>query len=322
MIDPAAVSHPTDSACGVRGASDWSALLARSLVGFSVESDEPTHFRGYLRNRKISEIEFIEMSTGSHVAHRRAEDIERDGRHDYLLCLQLAGVGEFHQDAREAVLQPGDLTIFDTARPTTVVSSANYRNMCMKFPQHLLPLSHAQIGQLTASRIGAAEGLAPAASTLLVTLSQIMDTISGRSRYLAARNALDVITTMFQSRLDISGRDGADISSVFLAQIQDYIEVHLSDPELGPNRIAAEQYVSVRHLHSVFQKNGLTVSSWIRARRLERCRRDLVDVSHNATPVAAVGLRWGFKTASHFGRTFKDTYGLTPAEFRRAAIYG
>jgi AraC-like DNA-binding protein len=128
------------------------------------------------------------------------------------------------------------------------------------------------------------------------------------------------MTTMFQSRLDVSDGAGPETGAILLAQIQDYIERNLSDPDLTPSRIAAEQYVSLRQVHHVFQQNGLTVSSWIRGRRLERCRRDLVDRSPDPVPVAAVGLRWGFKTASHFGRIFKDTYGMTPAEFRRAAI--
>lgn len=321
MQDTAATAPPAlVSKCGVRGTSNWSALLARSLVGFTVESDQPARFRGYLRNRKIADIHFIEMHTGRHTSHRSADDIKEDGRHDYLLCLQVAGVGEFSQDSRTAVLRPGDITIFDTARPTTVVSSANYQNVCMKFPHHLINLSPAQIGELTAARLGAKEGLAPAAGSLLMTLNQVMDTISGPSRYLAAQNALDLMTTMFRSQLDVTDTHSPSNSPLLLAQIQEYIEDHLADAQLSPGMVAASHYISLRQLHNVFQQNGLTVASWIRSRRLEKCKRDLLDIALESVPVAAIGTHWGFKTPSHFGRAFKDAYGMTPAEYRGHAL--
>lgn len=303
---------------GVRSIEDWGALLSRSLMNFSVESNRPGAFQGYLRNRKVAGIEFIEMSTGQHTAHRGAGSISSAERPDYLLCLQIAGVGEFSQDNRTAVLQPGDLTLFDTTRPTTVVSSTDYRNLCMKFPQHLIGLPRDQIGQLTATRTGARDGFAPAAGALLMTLNGLMDTISGRSRVLAAQGALDLITTMFQCQLDIACPPRR-AAQPMLEQVKSYIDRNLSNPELGPGLIVAAHYISLRQLHSIFHTEGLTVSSWIRARRLQRCRRDLSDPALEAVSAASIGLRWGFKTASHFGNTFREAFGQTPSEFRQEA---
>ncbi|MET7996380.1 helix-turn-helix domain-containing protein [Amycolatopsis sp. NPDC005232] len=310
-------AHPEYNALGTSG---WSALLAQSLLAFTVESDDPQHFRGYLRNRKIADVDFIEMATGRHVAHRSADTIARDCRPDYVLCLQVAGVGEFHQGSRTAVLQPGDLTVFDGTRPATVVSSADYRNVCIKFPQRLLRLPRSHVDQLTAARISARDGLAPATGALLMTLGHVMEDISGRTRYLAARNALDLVSTMFESILDVSGDDGKTEGNVIPGQIREYIDEHLGDPELSPAAIASAQFISLRKLQGIFQQNGTTVSAWIRTRRLERGQRDLV--SSGELSVAAISRRWGFKTPSHFGRAFKDEYGVTPAEFRRVASAG
>lgn len=321
-IDPTLAHSSVRPEYNARGTSNWSALLAQSLLAFSVESNEPWRFRGYIRNRKVADMEFIEMFTDRHTAHRGADDIERDGRLDYVMCLQVAGVGEFYQGARTAVLQPGDITIFDASRPATVVSSADYQNMCIKFPQQLIRLPRSQVNQLTATRIAACDGLAPATGAFLMKLSQAMEDLSTRTRYLAARNALDLVSTMFQVLLDVPSEDHADNKAILLGQVQEYIDCHLADPELAPSTIASAQYISLRYLHSIFQENGITVSSWIRMRRLEMCKRDLVRFSPAAMSAAAIGSRWGFKTAAHFGHAFKDTYGLTPAEFRRTASAG
>ncbi|MET8678043.1 helix-turn-helix transcriptional regulator [Streptomyces sp. NPDC004647] len=64
------------------------------------------------------------------------------------------------------------------------------------------------------------------------------------------------------------------------------------------------------------------VGNWIRLRRLEQCRRDLHDPALCARPVSAIAVRWGFRDAAHFSRTFRATYGVPPGEYRAAAIAG
>ena len=68
----------------------------------------------------------------------------------------------------------------------------------------------------------------------------------------------------------------------------------------------------------LFESEHCTITGWIRARRLERCRLDLVDPKLGALPVSAVAARWGLLDASHFARLFKAAYGHSPREYRLA----
>ena len=97
---------------------------------------------------------------------------------------------------------------------------------------------------------------------------------------------------------------------------------HLADPALSPRSIAAAHFVSVRLLHRLFESEQSTVADLIRRRRLERCHQDLLDPSQLEVPVAALGARWGFTSAAHFGRLFQTAYGVPPATFRRACAPG
>ena len=58
------------------------------------------------------------------------------------------------------------------------------------------------------------------------------------------------------------------------------------------------------------------MSTWIRTRRLEQCRRDLHDPAFADRPVSAVAAQWGFVDAAHFSRVFKAAFGVSPSEFR------
>ncbi|MFV0254317.1 MAG: helix-turn-helix domain-containing protein [Beutenbergiaceae bacterium] len=102
----------------------------------------------------------------------------------------------------------------------------------------------------------------------------------------------------------------------------DYIERHLGDVELSPDRIAAAQNISTRTLHRLFEREGTTLGAWIRNRRLEHCREDLADSTHAETSVSAIGARWGLWDAAHFSRLFKSTFGAPPRAFRQRALDG
>jgi len=307
---------PLGGAESVDDVREWGALLAKSFMRFAVEAEEPQRFHGEFRVRDVAGIEFIGMSTGRHVSYRDAGSIEQDSRADYLVCLQLEGEGEFTQGGRSAVVRPGDLTFFDTTAPATVASTDGYRSLCVRVPQRLVPIARAGMRELSATRFAADDGLTPALGALLTTFDRVSERMPARVRSLAAHNALDLLTTLFESRLGTPARagrwtDGGDLDAMLA-----YIERNLFDPDLTPGVIAAAHYMSLRRAHGVFHDAGLTIAAHILQRRLERCRRDLGDPARGGEPVAAIGLRWGFRTPSQFGRAFKDAFGTSPAAYR------
>jgi AraC-like DNA-binding protein len=102
-----------------------------------------------------------------------------------------------------------------------------------------------------------------------------------------------------------------------LARIHRFIESNLGNPELTPATVAAAHHISLRYLHKLFEAQPYGVAGMIRQRRLEQCRRDLLNPAQAHRPVAAIAARWGFASAAHFSRVFRESCGLPPAEFRR-----
>jgi transcriptional regulator GlxA family with amidase domain len=80
--------------------------------------------------------------------------------------------------------------------------------------------------------------------------------------------------------------------------------------------VARACYVSVRQLHRLFAREGLTFGGWVLEQRLRRCRDDLTDPRHSHLTVAEVAGRWGFRSAAHFCRAFESRYGITPSGCR------
>ncbi|MEJ8282225.1 helix-turn-helix domain-containing protein [Pseudonocardia spirodelae] len=305
--------HPTTSS---ERLDDWRSVLSRAFV--PLEPHAPSGggpFRGLLRTTEFDGLQLAEVSgTGQTVRRTRATIGAADPGH-YKVGLQVAGHGLLAQDGREAALAPGDLAIYDTARPYRLRFDASFRMLVVMCPRTALPLSERVLSSRTAVAVRAADGVGELVSPFLRGLRRLLDE---GARPIGAGHlgpaVLDSVAAAFDEP-DHDGRAGGSL----LVRAQAYAEGRLGDPALGPVMIAEAHHVSARYLQRAFEAEGETVSGWIRSRRLERCRRDLGDPHLAHRPVSAVAARWGLVNAAHFSRTFRSVYGMSPRDYRTEA---
>ncbi|AQY00950.1 MULTISPECIES: helix-turn-helix domain-containing protein [Microbacterium] len=314
-----ALAAPAESVSTLvaRNISEFRAAVSESFVPLQVSTAGPDHFRGIIRGASVDEVHVNEVRAASHVVERTPELIARSDRSYFKLSLMLAGTGMLIQDDREAVLQAGDLAVYDTDRPYSLVFDDDFRTMVVMFPKHLISLPSDMIGQLTAVRISGQGGLGGMVVPYLTQLAGNLDQLAGTTGARLAHSALDLVTTVFTRELGLD-EVSADPHRALVQRIRSYIDRNLASTDLGPATIASAHFISTRHLHGLFQEQGVTVSTWIRTRRLEQCRRDLLDPMLADRPVAAIAARWGFVDAAHFSRAFKTAFGISPSEYRAA----
>ncbi|WP_328876245.1 helix-turn-helix transcriptional regulator [Streptomyces sp. NBC_00287] len=95
------------------------------------------------------------------------------------------------------------------------------------------------------------------------------------------------------------------------------MRAHLAEHDLTAARIARAHHISVRYLYKMLAQSGITLGDWLRANRLEQCRRELGHPQARSMTIEAIAHRWGFTSASHFSRVFKEAYGVSPREWRK-----
>lgn len=89
-----------------------------------------------------------------------------------------------------------------------------------------------------------------------------------------------------QEQLGLGGA-GESASSALPGRVTSYIDGHLHEAGLGPERIAAAPFVSTRYLHELFESEELTLFRWVQHRRLERCCQDLRDEAVAGSSIAS-----------------------------------
>ncbi len=112
--------------------------------------------------------------------------------------------------------------------------------------------------------------------------------------------------------------DDTEFAPALTRAAMDYIEARLlAGPGLSPRRIAAALNVSVRTLHRAFGQ-GVTssVMGYVRERRLERARAELISKRLTVSEIAA---RRHFADSSHFSMAYKRRFAESPRASRQAS---
>ncbi|MCR6482529.1 helix-turn-helix domain-containing protein [Amycolatopsis sp. OK19-0408] len=296
-----------------RDFTEFRAAVSQSFVPLDVSAGGDG-FRGRIRSSAADEVQVSEVTASPHVVERTPALIARGERRYYKLSLVLAGTSLLVQDDREAILRPGDVALYDTHRPYSLVFEEDFRTLVVMFPQRLIDLPAELVGRLTAVRMSGKEGVGNVVVPFLAQLGGNLDQLAGPAGARLAHSAIDLLATLVATELDLAHTDP---HHELMRRIRAHIDANLPSADLSPARIAAEHFISTRHLHGLFQEQGTTVAGWIRTRRLEHCRRDLLDPVHAGRPVAAIASRWGFVDAAHFSRVFKSAFGRSPSDLRR-----
>ena len=99
-----------------------------------------------------------------------------------------------------------------------------------------------------------------------------------------------------------------------LDQVFRYIHTHLTE-EITLETLEREFFVSRHHLIREFKRRtGQTVHRYIVKTRLDLCR-EYLSQGYSINEVYRMG---GFGGYNHFFRAFKQTYGMTPGEYRNS----
>lgn len=99
-------------------------------------------------------------------------------------------------------------------------------------------------------------------------------------------------------------------------RVIDYIEVHL-DSELSLGVLAKVANFSAYHFHRIFKGVvGETLNQFIQRRRAEKAASMLI--GNPAKSITEIAFDCGFSGSAAFARSFKETFGVSASEWRRA----
>jgi AraC-like DNA-binding protein len=277
-------------------------------------------FTGGLSSTALGDLQLSEVAgDGAHV-RRSTAAIKRANPGVIKVALQLKGHSMVRQRERSAGLAPGDIAIYDTSERYELALRDSFDMLVAVVPRTALRVSDRELHEGAARTIATGDGvgslLLPVMTSLIVQARRATVSYSVGSPLVS-----DAVADLVSAALRVSAPDGTlGAGETILLSARSYIERHLAESDLTPAAIAAHHHVSVRYLQKLFSGGGQTVSGFIRERRLEQCRRDLQDPAQAHRSVGSISASHGLVEASHFSRLFKETYGMSPRQYRELLL--
>jgi AraC family transcriptional regulator, positive regulator of tynA and feaB len=226
----------------------------------------------------------------------------------FIVTFQAQGTSIVRQDGREAKAVPGSLFVVDACRPFEVKASVGSLQT-VHIPADVLRETFPGIAGCTAVALPTRSG---AGRIARVVFEELFDRPPEADEEELSRIATTIpymLSVAFRPHLKsrLSSRD-----EQHRERIKEFVRRNLRDPRLNSSFIAKGVGLSLRRLHELFASEPETLMRWARAERLKRISDELADPALVERPIANIAYDWGFRQPSHFSRSFRIEYGVSP----------
>jgi len=234
------------------------------------------------------------------------------------LVLLLQGKAQLIHDDQCIDLESSDIAYGPCRTEATIRFPNDFRVLHVRIPRLTLnprviaPLS-LKIGHLRAR-----SGIDHIFAGMLRALAETLEDIASSQLRPVELALTEFLITSLGGEKTVFGLGGAaGARASHLHRICQSIETMLGDPALNINYAAQVHGVSTRYLQKLFTGAGTSFSQYVRSRRLDRCRADLISPLHSQLSISEICFRWGFNGSAHFSRVFRNKYDMSPRECRR-----
>ncbi len=302
-----------------RRAAAWRDAVCDTFVRLECTPERSAPLHGTIEAGTLGELHIARVQSSPQFVERTQKRAALAEEEFVLLSVQLRGRTIVRQGASEAVLTPGCIAFYDTARPYTLTLPSDFDQIVLHLPRQALKASVPGGLEHMAERIAASN---PFAQAILALAPQLLR-IPGLARQAAAERTVAAAIDLIALALDSLSQGAASpsqpeaaMANALVWRTRDLIGRQLSDTELSPTRLAHQLHVSLRRLQEVFQRCGTTPSDCLWDMRLEFARSLLASPQHRQDSISTLAFRAGFSELAHFSRRFKEQFGMSPRDYR------
>lgn len=234
------------------------------------------------------------------------------------LVLNLGGPAVAMQFGREIPLERGDAIVLRGGDRGTLTTSRSGEITTLEFPHgRLLPL-------LNSRREASAHRIPKDSMALRLLRGYVNAAHTSKSIErsglppLAVTHLYDLAAMALGAAVEAEEiAQGRGVRAARLHAIKNDILTHIDrDVALGP--LAARHQVSPRYIRMLFERDGTSVTDFVREERLKRARSMLLSPRFAIRKIAEIAYDVGFNDLSYFNRAFRRRFGQTPSEVRTA----
>jgi AraC family transcriptional activator of tynA and feaB len=299
----------------------WREIICRHYANVDLISRLDESFQAETTIVPFHSFQLSKIRSSAISFKKRPRDPERNDQDAYFAVVLLSGLYHLEQEGRNVNLQPGDMTLYDATRPHRIDCTGEVSKLIFAIPRHVLRSRLVKPEACTALRIPSRSAVGAVASNFLRTWAANIDQLGSQELTTICESSLDLLSLSLTTVCPGVNRQPRG-QSLALTQIKAYIEQHLSNPELNTAMIVEAVGLSPRYINALFAKEACSLMRYVLQRRLERCYQDILNSEQHGLRISDIAFRWGFNDLSHFSRTFKLRFELSPRDVKASSKMG
>lgn len=294
------------------GGCEWKLRLEKTVDGITLNSETPNIAGEFLA--------FNFSGARLYYLHSQAQNIARAracrNRFAPMVVVPVSGSLRVSQLGRNCVVAPGQFVFIDSAAPLELDYETAFENIFLHLPSSsFVPaLFHRAISKPVDANCDF--------DFLFKSLIESTWSHATKLRPDEHGAVLNSILSLCPLTSPFRAQFSQEEPCIRVTKAMAFIEDNLGESWLNPQVVADHQGVSRRYLDDRFGRLGLRIERWIWERRLLRAREELGIASRGGRfmdkTIIQIALDNGFKSPSHFSRSFSERFGVSPREYRKS----
>lgn len=292
----------------------WSNAIEESCSKWDLEKRETKNFNGKIEMVSINNVNMLNFISNPCSGKRSKYEISKDSDAFYTFDIIRQGQQILTIDGKRSILDKNYAILWDSQRKMDFDFTEKIQKIMIRIPIEYLDTRFPRIDEFVGQKIDLHSGIGKVTSNHILSLySNYQDDEDMLGWNSMVDLSVDLIINCLYAKLP---RTMTKSCSELLANIKDYINKNIDDFDMTPHDIAEKFYISNRYLHMLFKDEGVTVANYIKIRRLELCRKEIMRSQLTKESITDIAFRYGFSDLSNFSRSFKNHYGILPSALK------
>jgi AraC-like DNA-binding protein len=298
----------------------WRDAICEIYLQVDCVAEKQYDYAGFVREARLGAVTLTDTLLSPQSVHRQNHHIAHLDKDCYYLGIEHIGAVNIHQAGSSFLLRPGIGSLYYANEPYDLRCDVKSRQFWIELPRQAFDRRFDSGRPPLLTHLNLSRGLGRIAAEFCATLAEEGASIDEPSREKLGEQFMDILALALSGEPDRQPADEQSVQRARLRSVKAYIESNLGDPNLSLTTIARQNGISLRYLHQLFRLTDMSISEWLRLRRLQRCHELLASPRHANQSITAIAYSMGFSSSSHFSNLFRAQFKVRPSDVRGAPV--
>lgn len=294
----------------------WTDALYEKYYPLDVNFPSPDFNFGRLAIKDVADIRVGQVEADPFICHRQRNHLAIRGGDYYLVEVPRRQPLRIRQQGREAFVAANDFAVVGTADVYSYEQWNRNDVLTLRIPGQMLRYRIRDIDDWTARSFLPRKPSTALFVDFAKSLAQHGSELDPADAAVSVRALLDLMAIAIGTRGGDATSDETPVRIAHRQRALRLIDAYLPNCALRPSFVAQELGLSSRYLQQIFAGHDESISSVIRARRIDEAKRMLRDIGPRRRSISSIAYAVGFSDPAHFSRVFLAQTGMSPKDYR------